>query len=205
MASNQSDKNKIRVLYDTYYRMPWDKFIDICLSQGFEEVYRNDFTITIGFFPKIERYAEEEIVMVHKEKGLLLHTNSFYNKKIMDHALLYGEIRAIESMPEEERWHVCIGSNGPAKFDTREFALDVRENMIASLIEIEKYYDFVNPWNVDYNGRIMGPSFLNSTDYQKNEKKRNYDAVSARKISEMGEDAQKIMGFVPSKKLKKRR
>lgn len=198
VVNNQIKGNYLKEMGDTHFGMTWEEFLTLCRKQGFEVAYRNDFVDDL--YDEIN--TEEEIVLFHKEKGLILYANSYRCKTSVGSAKLYGEIR----MKEDSNSHVAYQVLSACSFEgtglgTILVSLDLREGMIANLSKLEGSYNFVNPWN-----KMPFIWFLNYVEEARISQSifdMSYEKINQEKIALMSSEAQQIMGNSSSHKVVK--
>lgn len=199
VVNNQLSQTYLKSIGDTHYEITWKDFLILCEKQGFEIAYRRDF-LDDQCGPK---NLEEEVVLIHKEKGFVLYANSIDSKKIVNNATLYGEIRIKEDVDKEEANKALYGySHFDTEYGTEEIHLDVRNGMVARLSQLDGKYEYVTPWNkmlFVYFVNYMEQKTLNKYVVEPFDK--GYEIVNQQKIALMSSDAQQIMGYSSTKKL----
>ena len=186
--------NFFKSIGDTYYGMFWIDFVQLCKRAGFEEVYKKDFTSKLPNSPVVT--TEEEIVLIKKDMGLIIHAYSESNKQGVSCANLIGEIKLKETKNENKRFPVFAGYcieriKGGLRMD-----INIEIGMLSSLALLEKDYNFSQFWSeCVYTNMLL----LNPMDYlEKSPLKR--EKINDAKIRDMGPEILDITGYVPKTK-----
>lgn len=198
IISNQVKRDYLQNTSDTHFGISWNDFLLLCESQGFEIDYRQDFLFEAWWQQK--KTIEEEIVLIHKEKGFVLYAESDSSKTRVNKAKLYGEIRKKEDVDKASAYQALSGySHSETQYGTKNISLDVTAGMVARLHQLDGKFEFVNPWN-----KIPFVWFLNSMDEKKLSKRlsdKGYEKINQQKITLMSPETQKIIGYSSAKKL----
>lgn len=191
VISNQVKQGYLKNIGDTNFGMSWNEFLSLCENQGFEIAYRKDF---IDDQWK-QKNIEEEIVLIHREKGFVLYADSYCSKTSVNDAKLYGEIRMKEDIDKHVAFEALSGySHSGTQYNTQEISLDVRRGMVTKLNQLDGKFEFVIPWN-----EMPFVWFLNYMEAKTLSKE--YKKINQQKIALMSSDAQQIMGYSSTKKL----
>lgn len=176
-------KNKNMREEDTHWGISWIDFLKIAKSYGFEKGYSQKF---IGSdWIEVNISVEEEIIFFHKEKGHILHAES-YGENSVNSAQVYAEVKIGKKL-EENQWKAldCCshGSNGNG---TMHIRVDVRANFIFQLEKISKAFEFSKRWTV-----VPFLWFLNYMDTRK--ENYDYEEINTQKINSSSSEVQKII------------
>ncbi len=180
-AANEAKANHLKSIGDSHFGISWEKFIEIAKNYNFECGYSQKFAGT-GYSGHVE---EEEIIFYHKEKGLILHAESF-DAKSVNSAKVYGELKTGDHL-NDEQWNALNGcSFGGNRNGTHSFYIDVREGFIYHLETLSKAFKFSTTWS-----NVPFLCFLNYMDT----KKPNYDykKITAEKIAASSPEVAKII------------
>lgn len=92
------------------------------------------------------RVEEEEIIFFHKEKGLILHAES-YNGKSVNSAKVYGEVKTADNLTTKQLAALNDCSFGNNKNGAMHFDVDVREGFIFHLESLSEAFKFSHSWS----------------------------------------------------------
>lgn len=105
VTTNQRKVEYLKSIGDTYFGITWIDFIEIAKAYGFKSGYFQKFTGTGRSNKGVE---EEEIIFFHKEKGLILHAES-YDGESVNNANVYGEVKIGDKF-EKNQWEALNGA-----------------------------------------------------------------------------------------------
>ena len=183
VRDNQIKENHLKLIGDTYFNMSWTEFKNKLESYGFILGLKYDIVH--------ENNIDEVIIYYHKEKGLIVFADSYFNKKNVNSGNLYGEIQASskEDCHNVYNWMStggCINKDSLI-FETQQ---DVREGLFHKLSMLESAGKFLPIWTNKNR-------FLWFVDYIEN-KVENYDykKISHDKIMKCPKEVQEIIGIV---------
>ncbi|MGI6324690.1 MAG: hypothetical protein ACOXZS_01945 [Bacilli bacterium] len=179
---------------DTYRDMPWHDFLKTCRQYGFEAAYRSP-SYVIDFDTWVIDELESQIILYHKERGLILFAQSVFDgdKLYVDSARVYGEIYYDDSQHSSEEREVLFLCNVAATdYNTLQFSIDASEAMIYKLDNIGLYFNFINPWNIYPHIWFLNRDGTDEDLY-----------VNDSRMEDMGVEVQKIMRYVPKGSVKK--
>lgn len=181
MMYSEGKTTHLKGIGDTHCGITWSKFIDIAKNYGFECGYSQKFAGT-GYSDHVE---EEEIIFYHKEKGLILHAESFDAKSI-NSAKVYGEVKTTDKLTSSQLSALNGCSFGGNPNNTISFDVDVREGFVYHLEALSEAFEFSQRWST-----VPFLWFLNYMDTEK----PNYDykKITAEKIAASSPEVSKII------------
>jgi len=139
IESNERKGSYLASIGDTYSRISWDDFKSLLVKKGFISAIEYDI--------HQDGNTDEFILYYNPEKGLIIHADSYWNKKSINSGTLYGEIQANseEDVREVYRWISTGGCIDTEKliFETSH---DVREGLFSRLDAIETAGKFLPVW-----------------------------------------------------------
>lgn len=182
IKDNQIKEDHLKSIGDTYFNMSWNEFKRKLESYGFVLGLKYDITH--------DDDIDEVVIYYHKEKGLIVFADSYFNKKDVNGGHLYGEIKA-NSKDDCKIVYQWMSTGGYVDvdnliFDTQQ---DVREGLFHKLSMLESAGKFLPIWTNKNR-------FLWFVDYIEN-KVENYDykKITHDKIELCPKELQEIVGF----------
>lgn len=188
--STEDTINYFKTKGDTYFMMSWDEFLSVCQKLGFEITYKQDFKNKNG-------EKEEEVVLIFKEKGLIIYANSF--KGSINNAYLYSEIKIKEGIDEKNANPYSFHAENSRGLQPGTYLIKLRvlDGLLTKLNLISDKYEFLPTWDA-----MPNLDFLNYIEWDSWEQPGfDKEEITRQKIASMGSDAHEIMGFPSSKKI----
>jgi hypothetical protein len=187
IRDNQIKENHLKSIGDTYFNMSWSEFKNKLESYGFILGLKYDIVH--------EDNVDEVIIYYHKEKGLIIYADSYFNKKNINSGHLCGEIQA-NSKEDCNVIHNWMSTGGCINKDNLIFETeqDVREGLFHKLSMLESAGKFLPIWTNKNR-------FLWLVDYVENKVENyNYKKISHDKIMKCPKELQEIVGINVQKK-----
>ncbi len=169
---------------DTHVGMTWQEFIEIAKVYGFECGLCQKFKGHKEQSTK-KSVEEEEIIFFHKEKGLILYAESYY-EKFLNNAKVYGEVKIGEALKPEQWKALNHCSHGENDNGTMHISLDARQDLRLKLDSISEAFEFSKSWTT-----VPFMWFLNYMDNKK--RNYNYDKINNQKIKASTPEVHKII------------
>lgn len=193
------------ILEDTYWGVPWEEFKNFLYKHGYEDIYIKEFMGERFFNDDFDLMVnmEEEIILINKRRGFLVHAVSWNNKKSISSANLYGEIKNEFLNPYRDDG-VCEETD----FNTTRFIVDCRENMLKNISKVGGRGladSWVSPWNefpddIEFVNWVEEKMLMNASIEKKEE---FYKLITDRKISQISLEYQQILGLDLSSKIER--
>lgn len=183
MFANDVKKDYLKSIGDTYFGIKWQEFLDLITTYGFIQGYSEDFIDGKGGNTK----TEQMVLYYHKEKGLILHAESYSDKTSINSAKVYGELTCAE--PTQEQWKALTGfSHGALCEGNVDFNVDGREGLLFHLETVSSSFELNQRWN-----KIPFLWFLNYTDTRN--KGYDYKALTEKRILASTQEIKDIIGY----------
>lgn len=183
IRDNQTKENHLKSVGDTWFNMPWAEFKKKIEDYG--------FVLGLKYDIKHDKNEIDEVVIYyHKEKGLVLFADSYFNKKDVNGGKLYGEIQANSKEDRDIIWKWmstggCIDSD-KLIYETQQ---DVREGLFHKLSMLESAGKFLPIWTNKNR-------FLWFVDYVEDDVKGyDYKKITHDKIMRCPKELQEIVGI----------
>jgi len=182
MVDNQVKENHLKSIGDTWFNMPWSEFKKKLEDYG--------FVLGLQYDIKHDDQIDEVVIYYHKEKGLVIFADSYFNKKDVNGGELYGEIRANSEQDKQDIW-LNLSSGGMSHYDNMVFETshDVREGLFFKLSKLETSGKFLSQW-------LNKDRFLYFVDYVENKVEGyDYKKLTREKILKCPKKLQEIVGL----------
>lgn len=166
---------------DTYWAMPWDKFVDVVKKYGFEVGFHQEFN------GEKSEVKEEEYIFYHKEKGLILYAESYYRSSV-NHASVYGELKNDDNLMSLREYTPHINRDENEKGATTVH-IDAREWMCRSIDFLSENFGLSPKWT-----DVPFLWFVNHMDIKK--QGHDYKKINEQKLSQCTPEVREIIfGF----------
>lgn len=163
-----------------YCKSTWQEFIEITKAYGFKCGFYKEF---IGGRCPTIKFQEEEVILFHEEKGLIIYAESF-GKKEVSRAILYGEVNFEGKELKSEQCKTYFLTENIGNITC--FNADLSKQFDLRLDSILKTFEFSKVWS-----RIHFLWFLN---YMENmDEYSDYEKINQQKIEAATPEVRKII------------
>jgi len=139
VESNERKGKYLASIGDTYSRISWDDFKNLLIRKGFVSALEYDI--------HQDGNTDEFIIYYNSAKGLIIHADSYWNKKTINSGTLYGEIQANSEDDVREIYHwISTGGCIDRENFIFETSHDVREGLFSKLDTLETVGKFLPIW-----------------------------------------------------------
>lgn len=178
MRDSELRASHLKEINDTYFTMTWKWFKDRLIEGG--------FSVGLSYDLPYEDAIEEAIIYYHKEKGLILWSQSFNDRTSVNGGTCYGEIKA-RSKDKMENIFQWMSTGGRQTDYIWKTSFDIREGMFHRIKQMEKDGDFLPRWT-------NSNRFLWFVDWNEQKiKDYDYKKISLEKLKCCSEEVQSIL------------
>lgn len=170
---------KQKFTVDTRPGTTWQEFIEIAKAYGFKCGLCQKFTGDA----REGGVEEEEVILFHEEKGLILYATS-YDKTMLNDAYVYGEVKMTKEK-DYENLHILFRPNVNEN-STCSFSIQVIYGLCYRLELISKNYKFSKTWSTK-----QSLCFINYMDREV--KNYNREEINCKKIAACVPEVRKII------------
>lgn len=182
---------------DIYTSITWSEFLTKCVDYNrFTIVYKKDFVDREWR----QKNIEEEVILIHMEKGIVIYANSYCGKTKLNKIELYGEVQAKENISEKEILNALDEfAVQDTKYGTIAISLIESQGMISKLNQLNDKFEFVVPWNELPDINFL--TYIQEDSLLVNIFPKAKDVINKRKLSLVVSGAKQMMG-ISSPKIK---